>query len=92
MKEIHNKMIQWIFALLLGVPFVFFIGDLVYKIIIVENGNCNEYAFPSLSWFFTIFFDNYHYEPNLLYYLLMLIFGVYCVFFIIKKRIHYFNQ
>ena len=85
MNQIHQKMIRWMLALLLGIPLGIFLSIEVEHLLIVDNGHCYEYAYPSLSWFWDVFFGGYHHDPTLLYYSLILVFGVYCAEFVLSK-------
>ena len=64
-----------ILSFFLGIPITLGVNFVLNYILIVDTKYCFEYRFPKLSWLLDIFFDGHHYDPNGLYFILIVTLG-----------------
>lgn len=84
MSKIQRNIIIGFGTFIIGIPIAIGINMITEYLLIVDNGNCYEYRFPKLSWLLDFFYDGYHYDTNLLNFLLTLIFGFYIAYRLMK--------
>lgn len=73
---------------IIGIPISIGIGMLIEYLFILDTEYCYEYRFPKLSWLLDFFYDGYHYDANLLNFLLTFTVGFYISNRLIKFKIN----
>ena len=90
MTKIQSNILIGLGTFIFGIPIAIGINMIIEYLFIIDNGNCYEYRFPKLSWLLDFFYDGYHYDTNLLNFILTFTLGFYTAYYLMKFSFYTF--